>query len=352
MNTTGRSFNRQDTFVGHKAELDPYRGINIPGVGYAATKHAKEERNSLQAQSGARKAEKFVYQNQIYSKFVGSQVRYKKKEEKLFDLLEDKLDEEKERERLIEYEKEERMNTMQSNETGGSHNKMISRDASSFKSKKELEAEAKLPDIGSYKLIQDVMNGITTTNIKQKELEERQDVNSKRAYLNRTADRGISLDMTQDPDKKSIIEQWGIEADNFNIGHQNQLRMHKGMCHNDRIGRFTTSAKEWLSNRQVAKPKSQRAATFITGQAMFNLNRTLPKPDKGAWNQNIRRNVRTQRNNSPASNVQVELGNTYDRLVDPLKLGSGDGQRTNLLALLGNTAQDVQYAEAMKLIKL
>ena len=37
-------------------------------------------------------------------------------------MLEDKLDEEKERERLIEYEKEERMNTMQSNDTVGSHN--------------------------------------------------------------------------------------------------------------------------------------------------------------------------------------------------------------------------------------
>ena len=44
-------------------------------------------------------------------------------------MLEDKLDEEKERERLIEYEKEERMNTMQSNDTAGSHNRMVSRDA-------------------------------------------------------------------------------------------------------------------------------------------------------------------------------------------------------------------------------
>ena len=68
-------------------------------------------------------------------------------------MLEDKLDEEKERERLIEYEKEERMNTMQSHNTVDSHNRGVSRDASSLKSKKELEAEAKLPDIGSYKLI-------------------------------------------------------------------------------------------------------------------------------------------------------------------------------------------------------
>ena len=106
-------------------------------------------------------------------------------------MLEDRLDEEKERERLIEYEKEERMNTMQSNDTGGSHNRMVSRDASSFKSKKELEAEAKLPDIGSYRLIQDLMNGITTTNVKQKELEDRQDINSKRAYHNKTTERGV-----------------------------------------------------------------------------------------------------------------------------------------------------------------
>ena len=62
--------------------------------------------------------------------------------------------------------------------------------------------------------------------------------------------------------------------------------------------------------------------------------------------------MRTQRNNSPASNIQAELGTTYDRFVGPLKLGSGDGQRANLQALLGKTAQDVQYAEAMKLIKL
>lgn len=84
---------------------------------------------------------------------MGSQVRYKKKEEKLFNRLEDKLDEEKERERLIEYEKEERLNTMQSNDTIEGHNKMASRDASSLKSKRELEAEAKLPEIGSYRLI-------------------------------------------------------------------------------------------------------------------------------------------------------------------------------------------------------
>ena len=150
---------------------------------------------------------------------MGSQVRYKKKEEKLFDMLEDRLDEEKERERLIEYEKEERMNTMQSNDTGGSHNRMVSRDASSFKSKKELEAEAKLPDIGSYRLIQDLMNGITTTNVKQKELEDRQDINSKRAYHNKTTDRGVSQEVTSDPDKQAIVEQWGLEADNYNIGH-------------------------------------------------------------------------------------------------------------------------------------
>ena len=45
------------------------------------------------------------------------------------------------------------MNTMQSNDTVGSHNRMVSRDAQSLKSKKEQEAEAKLPDIGSYRLI-------------------------------------------------------------------------------------------------------------------------------------------------------------------------------------------------------
>ena len=150
---------------------------------------------------------------------MGSQVRYKKKEEKLFDMLEDRLDEEKERERLIEYEKEERMNTMQSNDTGGSHNRMVSRDASSFKSKKELEAEAKLPDIGSYRLIQDLINGITTTNVKQKELEDRQDINSKRAYHNKATERGVSQEVTSDPDKQAIVEQWGLEADNYNIGH-------------------------------------------------------------------------------------------------------------------------------------
>ena len=103
-------------------------------------------------------------------------------------MLEDKLDEEKERERLIEYEKEERMNTMQSNDTVGSHNKMVSRAASSLKSRKEQEAEAKLPDIGSYRLIQEVMNELTNTNMRQVELEERQELNSKRAYLNRTPD--------------------------------------------------------------------------------------------------------------------------------------------------------------------
>ena len=120
-------------------------------------------------------------------------------------MLEDRLDEEKERERLIEYEKEERMNTMQSHDTVGSHNRGVSRDASSLKSKKELEAEAKLPDIGSYRLIQEVMNEITTTNKLQVELEERQDVNSKRAYLNRTTDFTGSVGKSEDTGKLAII---------------------------------------------------------------------------------------------------------------------------------------------------
>ena len=85
---------------------------------------------------------------------------------------------------------------------------------------------------------------------------------------------------------------------------------------------------------------------------MFNLNRTLPKPEKGTWNSNIRKNIRTQRNASPISHIRAESENTYNRFTGAAKLGSGNGERNNLQTLLGNSPHDVQYAEAMKLIRI
>ena len=49
------------------------------------------------------------------------------------------------------------------------------------------------------------MNEITTTNKLQVELEERQDVNSKRAYLNRTTDFTGSVGKSEDTGKLAII---------------------------------------------------------------------------------------------------------------------------------------------------
>ena len=89
---------------------------------------------------------------------------------------------------------------MQSNDTIEGHNKMASRDASSLKSKRELEAEAKLPEIGSYRLIQEVVNEIQVANRRQEDLEERQDINSKRAYLKGT-NLTSSITKSEEPGK-------------------------------------------------------------------------------------------------------------------------------------------------------
>ena len=45
---------------------------------------------------------------------MGAQVRYKNREKKLFDLLEDKLEFEDERSKMIEYEKDERQKAINS----------------------------------------------------------------------------------------------------------------------------------------------------------------------------------------------------------------------------------------------
>ena len=78
----------------------------------------------------------------------------------------------------------------------------------------------------------------------------------------------------------------------------------------------------------------------------------MPRPDKDLWNQNIRKNIRTQRSGAPTTGIRAESENTYNRFDGPPKLGSGNAERKNLQSLLGHTARDVQYAEAMKLIKL
>jgi len=88
-------------------EVKPDKGICIPGIGYHATLVAKYDRQQKSQSQGAKKAVKFSYQNDIYGNFVRDQVRYKNREKKLFDLLEDKLDNEDERTKMLEYEKEE-----------------------------------------------------------------------------------------------------------------------------------------------------------------------------------------------------------------------------------------------------
>ena len=48
-------------------------------------------------------------------------------------------------------------------------------------------------------------------NEEQKKLEEKQDLNSKRAYHNRAKALAISYQKDDDTDKRRIQEQWGVE---------------------------------------------------------------------------------------------------------------------------------------------
>ena len=245
---------------------------------------------------------------------------------------------------MIEYEQEERRQALasgtlpdvedptqtKSEAMFDGQKKSISLEVTSMKSKREQEHEAKLPEIGSFRLIQDIVNELQFVNQQQKELEDRQDLNSKRAFHNRAKALVISFTKSDDPDRREILDAWGGGEKHEGIGTHKQLRRTKGLCHTN-TERFNTSTKEWLKNQknfmdERDKPATERRVGQLcaTGQAMFNLNRTLPKPDKDTWNANIRKNIATQRGHPS----RVDSANTYNRMVSTPQLGgSGHGAR-------------------------
>ena len=140
--------------------------------------------------------------------------------------------------------------------------------------------------------------------------------------------------------------------------------MVKGMCHTG-TDRFNTSTRAWLKNApnrndERDKPPTQRVVgqMMSTGQAMFNLNATLPKPTADMWNENIRRNINTQRR----GNSRNDSGHSYNRIMSigsPIAYasevnsrGEHRGRNKSDLSKLLNTARDHQYQEAMQLIRL
>ena len=49
MAQTQRSFKKEETISKQKTDLIPYKGIIVPGIGYEATCHAREERTNQKA---------------------------------------------------------------------------------------------------------------------------------------------------------------------------------------------------------------------------------------------------------------------------------------------------------------
>ena len=79
---------------------------------------------------------------------------------------------------------------------------------------------------------------------KQKELEDKQDMNSKRAYESRA--KALAITVAKSDDLTEVYNMWGREKNND--GQFKQLVRMKGMCHTNTT-RFNTSAKAWLNNQ-------------------------------------------------------------------------------------------------------